>query len=351
MSDGVLDANALVPLRQQPTHQIPAFPSVFIQDGEVALAALREGCAPSIGIVCVNVKIPPSPAGLSLPQARARHLEDDHPTAERVEKVGLSLDPTDSGAEERTYTLDVEVLLWWAVHRVKYRLIGGIVGAYPQIRSTAKIDEFNRRFVSEPSALCEQDVVGLDVAVHDSRVMHRFHRLEELLREGTNSFGLVAYAHRAREAAAAATKKALESAAAASTEDNVESGTSLIFPHEVRVRAGDAEERRDALCGLKSAIERRLGVEKLFPGARHLALLQDDALALVFPFEHVPERPAADLLPFRDVRHLDVNLDRRAVRVCLLVVLCGDAKRARAADGAGDPSAGRSRGRQLSAGP
>ena len=171
--------------------------------------------------------------------------------------------------------------------------------------------------------------------MHHPGVVHGLHSLQELLGEKTHRAALVADAHRGGDAAAAAAAEEREAPSASPAEHGVQRVSALVLPHQKRVGAGDAQERRDALGALQPAVERRLGVEILLARAGHLPLLQDHSLALPRALEDVPERPAADLLAPRDVRHGDVNLDRLAVGVRLLVR--GHAERARA--GASDVAA------------
>ncbi len=57
-------------------------------------------------------------------------------------------------------------LLWRTVVRVQNRLIRHVVGATPQIRACAQVDE-----LETPLPLCKDDVEGLHIPMHQPRIV------------------------------------------------------------------------------------------------------------------------------------------------------------------------------------
>lgn len=68
-----------------------------------------------------------------------------------------------------------DVLLWWRIARVQQELIRHIVDAYSEVSSSTQVYELGLVI-----CLADDDILGLDVPVHNASGMASFQRLKHL---------------------------------------------------------------------------------------------------------------------------------------------------------------------------
>ena len=266
---------------------------------------------------------------------RERQLHHDDAGAVHVEPVGLVLHPRGAtrgerdGAEElpnvRRVVARDEELLGGGVFGVHDCLVGGEVHAGSETRAGSEVDELEPRFpLAGDVGVGEDEVVGLDVPVHEARAVHGREVLEQLAHHRLRHLEL----HRGiAPGRAVAVEERLGDARRVIGLRHIlrERAVALELPHEpqpllrddslalveVRLVGGDAE-RSEKVCARPARVARHPVVHPRLHLLKLRGSLHGELRALE---DHVPRAPRVELPLVNDAegtladlaRHLDVG--------------------------------------------